>query len=138
MPAIRSKTIVSGNVLEEPFYWPRHDGKASRLTIMLVHSPRHWDEKLKQFTAGDKQDETRVKLQLGGNAADKVNLLFHEGIIRIGSPVTAHGRVSDKPCAREYQGKIVTSHLFYAEDLDLDLVTLATRDPHMGGLRASD
>lgn len=105
---------------------------------MLVHSPRHWDEERKRFIAGCKNDETRVKLQLDGNAADKVRLLFDEGILRIGSPVTAHGRVSDKPYAREYQGRIVTSHLFYAEDLDLDLVTLATRDPHMGGLRARD
>lgn len=134
LPTIRNKTIISGNVLDEPCYQPRHDGKASRLTVMLVYLPRRFDEERHRFVSGASGVETRVKLQLDGNAADKVSPLFDEGIIRIGAPVTAHGRVSGKPRAREYREKIVTSHLFYAEDLNLNLVILAICDPQLGGL----
>ncbi|KFI44507.1 hypothetical protein [Bifidobacterium biavatii] len=135
MAAIKSQTTVSGDVLADPNYWDDYEGKGPRLTLMLLYAPRHWDETEGRWQQSD-SGQTRIKLQYSGNAARRVHLLFDRGVLRIGLPVHAHGRVSDTPCVRKYRGRLETSHLVYAEDLDVDLVTLATRDPQLTGFTA--
>ncbi|MBW3089241.1 hypothetical protein [Bifidobacterium miconisargentati] len=133
MAAIKSQTTVSGDLLAEPTYKARKDGKAPSLNVMLIYSPRRYDPAEQRYKPVDDM-RVRVQIRFSGDVADRVRLLFDRGVLHVGLPVTAHGRLSDKPIAREYKGRIETSFVFHADDIDIDLVTLATRDPNLAAL----
>lgn len=127
MAAIKSQCTVLGDLLDDPVYKPARKGKGSRLTAVIINTPRRYDPDLQKWTPIPNAEPIRIIIQLDGKNADAIQRSIELDMLTVGTPVLACGRMDDKPYVREYEGSIETTQILHATSLNPDLITIMTR-----------